>query len=135
VDLTTYTCTCPDHQTRRRDFPARDLRRACKHIEQALRDRGTPLDDISQAIMDSDPRGVPPFARWTELEAGGLRVVLTLTEGKEWVDVFGRKGATGSVRRFGFSLAEQRWARGDAPVGAVQIQGALAEWLRTPHQT
>jgi len=123
VDLTGPSCNCPDWRSRRRGLPLGDLNRCCKHVLDAFNcvtpDGGWP-GWLGAFLEDSwTPH---PSKRWFVLQVAG-HCALTSTSGSDWAEVFSHTHE--GYQRFGYNVAEHRWAYGIAPTGAAEIVKAI----------
>lgn len=128
VSLTAQTCSCPDffHRAGR---PHNHFGRWCKHLVAELDRAGAfePANKWHKAIA-GERRGGPTHAFLVGLERAPE--VLITRGGGDWINVYGhslRRGeriaeASGRITQSGWSVSEQRWARGDGPPGAGELR-------------
>jgi hypothetical protein len=135
VDLGELTCDCPDFRDRRAHLPPDAIGRVCPHLSQALRTTGATgsMDDMVQTIVEAGPT----VRSYFECPLPQNRTVaIGHSPGEEHLEVFAaprpvdRKdgGSTGAYRRYGYSLARERWLNDERPPGSgaiVEIIGRL----------
>jgi len=138
VDLATLTCTCPDHERRRRGTTLREVGRCCKHLARLLLEQGIlhGAHPLALCVLEEERRG-----RMLALIDIGLADPCAVgSSGNGWVNVWTRgrkiKGRPGPYQRYEWSAAENRWARGDTPPGATRLIPAIRRLLaeREPAQ-
>lgn len=113
VDLRGPNCQCPDWKSFRGQLPLGHLTRCCKHVFDAFGvvEPETGWPGWLGAFMDFS---WPPHPKqnWILFSVGGS-TVLASTAPKGWADVFSDGG--GVYERYGYNIAEHRWAYTLAP--------------------
>lgn len=135
TDLSLLTCTCPDFVKRRSQFPGRGVRRVCKHLyvrfPPAICDT---FDPLLQAFLSE--RHPSPYLYQAKIGENNV-VLLGVTPGEEWLNVFTRRrrkgetpgNFTGEYKRYGFSVERNGWAYGNHPAGAHEIRQLIAYFV------
>ena len=125
VNLHRYTCTCPDFAERRAVRTVGDLGRSCKHLRDAVLslDRDAFGDELTRVIFKS-PHG-PYDMIWFAPDARREIVAAAMVLDGPWMNIFARKGGEGPYVRYGFHIADERWAYGTAPENAAEILAML----------
>ena len=118
VDLTPYTCTCPDWTNLRAVFPSTDLRRACKHIATLM--QFFPLGWLL-------PVPAEPF-RQTYIFIDGYHYSLVVKQSNSWVDVR-VKNRLGAIYEYGYDTADKRWAYSNSPKHSKILRPLILKWL------
>ncbi|MGB0579863.1 MAG: hypothetical protein ACPGVU_09200 [Limisphaerales bacterium] len=72
--------------------------------------------------LSSRGRGIDPTLDWKFLKLRKLPHLVAV--GSEWCSVYARRAGEGFVR-FGYNLAEQRWAYGDQPGNHLHLEKFL----------
>jgi hypothetical protein len=132
VDLGELTCTCPDFEDRRAHLPPDAIGRVCPHLSQALQTTGATgsMDDLVQAIVESGPTVRSYLECPLPLDR---TVAIGHTPGEDQLEVFAaprpvdlKEGAApAAYRRYGYSLARERWLNDERPPGS----GAIVELI------
>lgn len=125
LDLKEVRCTCPDWQKRRAHLHPDSPGRLCKHLVRvfAANPRALPpgLRDFARMVAWSAkrpiPRGFPCGEACRHGMVGKVAYVLGVERAKSpWVNVHA------GTSRYGFNLVEQRWAYGDKPPHAAELE-------------
>lgn len=129
VDLNTHTCTCADWAGTRANLPSQSLGRCCKHVARALltSSRGKDWPGWLTALLtdcEGRDRGTNPNHSWLIITVEGAAILIGFGE-IEWVNLYAPKKT--NYRRFGYNVAQRRWAYGDAPIHASAIRTAIHE--------
>jgi hypothetical protein len=131
VDLSNYSCTCPDWKKLRAVYAVRDFRRACKHIiALLLYRRAENLGDLLFAFLADLPAGVPTDCSWVMAQFDSYDVLFVLKGTSPWLDVVTAAPQPITPRpyqRFGFNLVEKRWAYGHRPRNAAIIRKIMKD--------
>jgi hypothetical protein len=135
VDLGQLTCDCPDFTDRRAHLPPDAIGRVCPHLSQALRTTGATgsMDDLVQTIVESGPTVRSYFECPLPRER---TVAIGHSPGEDLLEVFAaprpvdlkEAGSPRTYRRYGYSLARERWLNDERPPGSgaiVEIIGRL----------
>ena len=130
VDLTSYTCECPEWGTLRSQFPENDVRRVCKHIagiitEEPFTDSLTGLARIWCADSIESDEGIPVFDALKAYNVEDVCVVIARAEGSNSVDVLGYPGYVRRERPysiFAYDLLAREWSYGQAPANGREIE-------------
>lgn len=130
VDLTSYTCECPEWGALRSQFPENDVRRVCKHIagiitEQPFTDSLIGMARIWCADSIESDEGIPVFGVLKAYNVEGVCVVLARAEGRNSIDVLGYPGYVRRERPysiFGYDLLAREWSYGQAPANGSVIE-------------
>ena len=111
-------------------MPPGDPSRCCKHVLDAFNyvapDDGWP--GWLGAFLEHGwtPH---PLRRWHVLLVSD-HYTLVSTGGSDWADVYSYVDE--GYQRFGYNIAEARWAYAIAPIGASEIEKAIAQ--ESPHK-
>jgi hypothetical protein len=140
VDLTTYTCNCPDWQKLRGQFPDHDARRACKHIAQLISEEPhaqhlTGLAHLWAMESIEGDEGIPPFTEMKAYEVAGVPVALMNSLNRGWVDVLAYPEYVRFERAyslFGYDLTAQEWSYGQGPGEAGVIESLITSNFTMP---
>ena len=129
IDMAGPTCTCPDWMDRRRDKPEGNLGRACKHIVRTIFDIGMyrQFPPPLWAVLNNchlRNGGTGPNDEYVVVRVKGRQFVASYGNG-DWVNVIEIVG--GDCERFGYNLAQKRWAYGESPKGARGLRAAIHE--------
>jgi hypothetical protein len=138
VNLASLSCTCRDFAEHRRDLPARDIRRVCKHLRMLLERRATfeYFGEVAQAILRPSRsgsrvhHGVREAGFVAFADPAGGEIVLGFEPGSPWVSVVTRRGTnkrSPSARRYTYNVADGRWANGVAPATPADITHVARE--------
>jgi hypothetical protein len=130
VDLTSYTCECPEWSAVRSQFPENDVRRVCKHIAGILTEEPytaslTGLARIWCADSIESDEGIPVFGVLKAYNVDGVCVVLARAVGLNSVDVLGYPGYVRRERPysiFAYDLLAREWSYGQAPANGLEIE-------------
>jgi predicted RNA-binding Zn-ribbon protein involved in translation (DUF1610 family) len=128
VDLTSYTCTCPDFVERRSEQPMRSATRACKHICRVLlretcKSRLNPL--LLSMVENSVSFGTGIHPGWLILDDND-NVVFVSFPARDWCNIFAPVRTKRLIyERYGYNIAERRWSYGEAPIGARSLRQYL----------
>lgn len=132
VDLGELTCSCPEFMDRRAHLPPDAIGRVCPHLSQALVTTGATgsLDDLVQAIVESGATARSYFECPLPRDR---TVAIGHSPGEEHLEIFAalrpvdRKegGPPAAYRRYGYSLARERWLNDERPPGS----GAIVELI------
>jgi len=124
VNLDGPECDCEDWVTRRSEVPKGHFGRCCKHIVSLLRNirfQG-PLDEFLEAFSETGTTP-HPGKDWATALVDGARCFFS-SPAFEWSDVL-LKTSEG-WKRYGFNMADGRWAYQKAPAEA----GAIEELIK-----
>jgi len=117
VDPAAMTCTCEDFRQTRSGFASHDIRRACKHLRQALLDADVPMADGLRDMLEDEY--FPGYDLFYAQKIGSREVFFAYNRGSDWVNVFD------GVDRYGYSFIERRWSYGDSPKNATAIKSVI----------
>jgi hypothetical protein len=132
VDLVDQSCTCEGWSSRR-EMPTDNTARWCRHIRKAV--VGSNLlatdDEWVRAIVHEGFEG--PHRAWKIHLSTAGPVVLAVTYGNLWIDVFARSKlrgeridqASGPIARYGWHLSGTRWSYGSGPPGSGELRRLL----------
>ena len=123
IDLGQPTCSCPDWQRDRSKLPLGHLSRCCKHVLYAY-GRLQPQNGWPGWMRAFLGHQWTPHPRkqWMVLRSGGS-FVLASTAPSDWADVFAPED--GEYERFGYHVAENRWAYDSKPAGSDYIRNRI----------
>jgi hypothetical protein len=135
VDLTSYTCECPEWAALRSHFPENDVRRACKHIAGIITDEPftkslAGLARIWCADSIESDEGIPAFDVLKAYNVEGVCVVLARAEGHNSIDVLGYPGYVRRERPysiFAYDLLAREWSYGQAPANGPAIEQLILQ--------
>jgi hypothetical protein len=140
VSLKNLTCSCPDFQKRRKDYPATDLRRLCKHLAHALCQSGATLDmpeHINEILMSAEARGagIPIYAPYIEIILDGQPAAFIGPSSNNWYNVVTRdrkrESPKAAYREFGYNVDEERWSHNYPPPKAKTIRQIIHDFHET----
>jgi hypothetical protein len=128
VDLSFPSCTCPDFMTRRQSLPVGHINRCCKHVFDAYRQLVT-VEDCRGWMRGFIENGWPahPDSEWSVVPVDGS-YILASTAPNGWSNIYAINGH--EYGRFGYNLAEERWAYGEAPGHADEIVSVVHQICR-----
>ena len=124
------SCTCPDFMTRRQSLPVGHINRCCKHVFDAYRQVVSP-EDCQGWLRPFIENGWPPHPNreWTVAPVAGA-YVLASNAPSGWSNVYAANGD--GHGRYGYNLAEDRWAYGDEPSHAESIVNVIHQICLPP---
>lgn len=129
VDLVGPTCSCPDFQTTRASMQRLHLNRCCKHIfkgySQVAPANGWPSWLDAYFELGLRPH---PDQSWTVVKLGN-DCVLVSSARNDWANVF--VNLISENERYGYNVAEDRWAYGNEPETAQQLIAAIRKMRST----
>ena len=129
LNLTLLTCTCPDWQAIRVNAPEGHPSRLCKHLVEQFSRKPVAVPAHLQPYLaiirerGRDYRGFPAQREGYFVEYGefkGKPCIIEASENSPWVNVYY------DGTRYGYSMEEKRWARGDEPKSA-------SSWVKMIH--
>lgn len=130
VHLNGPTCTCPDWLEHRASKPPGSPARACKHVVEALFQFGT-YRHCSAAMLgvlencQRRMKGTYPEEDYLSVWIKGQHFVLSCSSG-DWVNLI-EVCEGGLSHRYGYNMAERRWAYGESPKGARPLRVFMHE--------
>jgi hypothetical protein len=129
VNLTELTCECEAFKDWHCRFPGRDVRRACRHIAEAVaRKASFPVPTQLIWFLLANQGHVYAFDIAQEAVVNGEVVVMTYERGKEWVNVFAGSRPGRPWKQFGYALEQQKWSYGRGPVPVAAFVAKIREW-------
>ena len=120
VRLKKLTCTCPDYKQRATMYEHGELGRICKHLQKALLEADAIRDPAQKAAI-ADPNS---NRHGTCLTIDGA--IALHNESRGWFNVY-TPDSDGDIKRYGFQLAERRWARKEVPPNGEHIASVIVE--------
>jgi hypothetical protein len=114
--------------TRRQSVPFGHINRCCKHIFDAYRQLVS-AEDCQGWLRPFVENGwpAPPDSEWSVVPVRGAYVLVSTAQ-NGWSNVYAPHGR--EFGRYGYNLAEERWAYGEAPSGAEQILSVVHQICR-----
>jgi hypothetical protein len=123
LNLHTTTCTCPDFQKKRIQFPERHPARLCKHLRHWFDKSGLAgqTDSLTLAILNSSP-----WKTWYRIEVPGRPdVYIGRADGNLWLEVVYSLTDNSQYQAIGFNTDQWEWMGFQAPKGLGLILKAI----------
>ncbi|HYE32467.1 MAG TPA: SWIM zinc finger family protein [Methylomirabilota bacterium] len=135
VDICDHTCTCEEWQKHRSAFPARHVKRMCKHVAKALLEHKEELNygDLIGCLIETcvrRGRGTTIHGEYVAVIPPSGMALLSHADA-EWVNVYALNSS--KYERFTYSLHDKRWSFGQTPKDSLALRNFIeSRWSLAP---
>jgi hypothetical protein len=116
INLNNLSCTCPDWQDLRKEYPHDSLNRCCKHIIKSLAELPSNIypEWLYNLIVDTSKlkKGLNAHAKYELKLVDSSYILYSFTE-NDWINIsfYGN----GYYQRYGYNKLKNRWANDKKP--------------------